>query len=83
MTKQPSQQKAAKVSTQPGQDAVSDAEVEEYLSGIIFPCQKDQLVEHAHRQGAPQEVLELVKSFPEGEYCSVIDVARGISEAKQ
>jgi hypothetical protein len=56
--------------------------VERYISGIDFPCNKDDLIQHAEEQGAPDEVLNLMEQFPEQEYGSAIDVSRGVSNAK-
>jgi hypothetical protein len=48
--------------------ALDFIEVQKYLSGMDYPASKEQLVEHARQQGAPQDVLEELTSIPEEEY---------------
>jgi hypothetical protein len=43
-------------------------EVQKHLSGVDYPATKDQLIEHARKRGAPQEVIERLSSLPDGEY---------------
>ena len=83
MAEQQPQQKGGRASAQPGHGAVSAAEVEKYIGGIDFPCDKNQLVNHARQKGAPQEVMDLMNQFPEKQYGSAVGVARGISDVKQ
>lgn len=64
------------------QGSISAAEVEKYIGGIDFPADKDELVNHARENGAPEEVLEFMEKFPDQEYGSAIDVSRGVSQVK-
>ena len=59
----------------------SPANVAQYLSGIDFPCQKDDLIEHAEQNGAEDEVLEMLRNLPEGEYHTMADVMKGYGRA--
>jgi hypothetical protein len=43
-------------------------EVQKYLSGVDYPATKDQLIEHARKQGAPDGVIEALSSLPDDEY---------------
>lgn len=76
------QHKAGRASVQPGHGNASAAEIEKYVKGIDFPCSKDELIRHARDNDAPDEVLNAMEDFPEQEYDSAIDVARGVSEVK-
>jgi hypothetical protein len=38
------------------------------LSGVSYPATKDQLVEHARKNGADDEAIEVLSGMPEGEY---------------
>jgi hypothetical protein len=55
-------------------------EVEKSLKGIDFPAKKEDLVKHAQKQGANQEVIETIKSLPEEEFHNAVDVTKAIGE---
>lgn len=76
------QSKGGRASAQPQHGDVSAAEVEKYIKGIDFPCDKDDLLQHARDNDAPDEVLDLMEQFPDQEFKSPIDVSRGISQSK-
>lgn len=81
-SKETPQEKGGRASAQPGHGSVSAAEVEKYIGGLDFPCDKEELIDHAREKGAPDEVLELMEQFPEQQYGSAVDVARGVGQAK-
>jgi hypothetical protein len=54
-------------------------EVQKYLSGMDYPATKEELVEHAQKQGAPQDILEALKQVPEGEYEGPNKVSSAVS----
>jgi hypothetical protein len=54
-------------------------EVQKYLSGISYPATKEQLLEHAKSQNAPQEVLEALKKIPDEEYDGPNKVSSAVS----
>ncbi|TMC18938.1 MAG: DUF2795 domain-containing protein [Chloroflexi bacterium] len=62
---------------------VSPAEVEKSLKGIDYPAKKEDLVKHAQKQGADQDVLETLKELPEEDFKSPIDVSKAIGEMKR
>ena len=43
-------------------------EVQKYLAGADYPATKEQLLEHAKRQGASKDVLEALSNIPDREY---------------
>jgi Protein of unknown function (DUF2795) len=61
----------------------SPANVAQYLSGINFPCQKEDLVHHARQNGAGDEVLEVLRNMPEDEYNNMADVMQGYGVARE
>jgi hypothetical protein len=71
-----------KASAQPHHGKVSAAEIEKFVGGIDFPCDKKDLINHAQEKGAPREVLDLMGKFPDKEYGSAIDVSKGVGEVK-
>ena len=62
---------------------VSPAEVEKSLKGVDYPAKKEDLVTHAQKQGASQEVLETIKKLPEEKFQSPIDVSKAIGEMER
>ncbi|MCW8195884.1 DUF2795 domain-containing protein [Proteobacteria bacterium 005FR1] len=62
--------------------SVSPVEVEKYVAGINFPVNKNQLVDHAREKGAPKEVLDFMSDFPERDYVSAADVAKGVGQVR-
>ena len=64
------------------QGTISAAEIQKFIGGIDFPCDKDELVEHARDMGAPKSVLDFMQKFPDKEYGSAIDVSKGVSQVK-
>ena len=56
------------------------ADVEQYLSGINYPADKEDLLQRARESGAPAEVIDTLEGLPEGTYRSTADVSRGIEK---
>jgi hypothetical protein len=54
------------------------ATIQKYLSGINFPVEKQELIEHVRRQDPPQEVMSTLEQLDEGEYDSAMDVSQAI-----
>lgn len=48
--------------------APNPIEMQKYLSGVDYPCDRDGLVEHARGKGAPQEVVQHLEALPNREY---------------
>jgi hypothetical protein len=76
------QEKGGQASAQPGHGKISAAEIEKYVKGIDFPCDKNQLIQHAKSNNAPDEILDFMQDLPDQEYGSAVDVARGVSDVK-
>ena len=66
-----------------GMGGRSPANIARYLSGIDFPCNKENLVEHARQNNADNEVLETLEDLPEGEYANMADVMKGYGEERE
>lgn len=60
---------------------VSTAKVSQYLEGIDFPANKQQLIDYAHDNDAPQDVLDILQKLPEGRYFSMAGVWEAIGMA--
>lgn len=54
--------------------------IEDFLKGINFPCSKDDLIAHARRNKAPQDILGTMGKLPARDYSSPADVAKAYGE---
>ena len=60
----------------------SPINVTHHLKGISFPASKDDLVEHAKKNGAPSQVMEAIEAMPDDEYGTMADVMKGFKQAE-
>lgn len=61
-----------------GPHKASPAAVEHYIKGAHFPADRDDLIELASENNAPDDVMDVLNNFSDQEYNSVIDVAREV-----
>jgi Protein of unknown function (DUF2795) len=62
--------------------AVSSAQVEKYLQGVDYPTKKADLIKQAQQNGAPPEVMNLLRQLPEETYQRPADVTQAIGAIK-
>lgn len=43
-------------------------QMQKYLSGVDYPCGRDQLIEHARGKGADQQTLDHLRQIPDRTY---------------
>jgi hypothetical protein len=55
-------------------------QIQKYLGGMEYPASKQELIEHAKEQGAPEEVVRALDEAPTEEYETPADLIHGISE---
>jgi hypothetical protein len=55
-------------------------EVQKYLAGADYPAIKEQLTEHAKRQGANKDVLEALSGISDGEYDGPNQVSSAVAK---
>jgi hypothetical protein len=60
----------------------SAADIEKALAGIHYPKTKEELVEHASQKTSNEELLKLIKSFPNRIYRDSAEVAKALGELK-
>lgn len=60
----------------------SPANIALYLKGISFPCSKDDLINHATSNNAPDDVLDVLNSISDTTYNSMADVMSGVGEVE-
>jgi hypothetical protein len=62
--------------------APSAADIEKALAGIHYPKTKEELVEYASQKISNEELLKLIKSFPNRVYRDSAEVAKALGELK-
>jgi Protein of unknown function (DUF2795) len=68
----------------PGLGGQSPVNVTHHLKGAHFPASKDDLLERARDNGAGQDMLEVLESFPEDEeFESLAAVMKAYAESDQ
>jgi hypothetical protein len=58
----------------------SPANVQKFLHGVTYPARKQDLIEQARRNHAPEEVMQTIESFNEQEYGGPQDVMKAYGE---
>ena len=64
------------------QSHLNAAQVEKYIAGIDFPCDKEGLIDCAKKNKAPDEVLEVMQQFSQKEFNSPMEVAQQFSQTR-
>jgi len=59
---------------------ISPTEVQKYLSGIDYPCSKQDLIKHAKGKNAPGEIVGALNGLPDREYMDTPDVTSELWE---
>ena len=62
--------------------SVSASELASYLKGISFPCSKQDILDTARNNSAPDNVIEWLDRLPDKEYNNVTDVEREFGQIK-
>jgi len=53
-----------------------EVDIQKYLAGVDYPATKQDLIDIASDNSAPQEVIEVLSGIDEKEYDSVTDVSK-------
>lgn len=61
---------------------VSASELASYLKGISFPCGKQDIVDTARNNNAPDNVIEWLDRLPDKDYNNVTDIEREFGQLK-
>jgi hypothetical protein len=61
----------------------SPANVTYYLKGIQFPADKRDLLRLAERNGADDDVLDVLEAFPNDEWWSVAEIMKAYGEVDE
>ena len=58
----------------------SPANVQKYLRDVEYPASKDDLLQQAKRNSAPQEILDTIERLPEDQFGGPQEVMKGYGE---
>lgn len=56
----------------------SPIEVQKYLKGVDYPAKKEDLVEAAKKNGADQEICEMIEHLPNQEFEKPTDITKAM-----
>jgi hypothetical protein len=56
-------------------------QMQKYLSGVDYPCDRDGLVDHARSNGAEEDVLNRLQEMPDRQYDGPNAVSAAYSDA--
>lgn len=59
--------------------AISAASIQQYLHGVTYPMDKEEMINRAKENGASDDVISVMKQFPEKEYKNPTEVSRAFS----
>jgi hypothetical protein len=60
----------------------SPIEIQQHLKGVDYPADRNALIETARRNGAPEEVVDLLGKIPEKTYDSPPEVMEAYGSAR-
>jgi len=63
-------------------EKASPAAVERYLKGIHYPADKKQLIQQAEKNGAPSDVMSVLKRFGEKQFANTVEVAKEVGRVE-
>ncbi len=63
-------------------EKVSASTIQLYLKGIDYPVSRDELINHAKSNGAPDNVMSFLNRLPEREYRYPTDVEEEFGKMK-
>ena len=61
---------------------VSAAQIQVYLKGIDYPVGKQEIIQTAQNNGAPQDVMQYLDRLPEKQYYYPTDVEQEFGKMK-
>ena len=63
-------------------EKVSAAQIQLYLKGIDYPASKEEIVNHARSQGAPDNVMSYLTRLPERQYTRPTEIEQEFGKMK-
>ena len=62
---------------------VSPAQVQRYLSGLVYPSSREELIDYAVEEGADEDVIDTLSMIPDDMYHSPEEVGQAIEEIQE
>jgi hypothetical protein len=59
---------------------VNPIQVQKYLSGMHYPANKDEIVDHAKSKGADKNIVDTLKQLPDDKFETPADVSKSIGK---
>lgn len=59
-----------------------NAQIEQYVTGLEFPVDKDTLIEHVRSEGADEDIIAQLEEWPDDSFESLEDVSMCFEEAE-
>lgn len=59
---------------------VNPIQLQKHLKGVDYPASKEQLIQHAQKQGADDTAISVLNQLPDEEYESPTDVSEAVGE---
>ena len=66
-----------------GVGGTSPANVQVHLKGVHYPAKKEDLISTARKNGAPEEIMDILERMTEDEFGGPQDVMKAYSEVRQ
>lgn len=60
----------------------SPANVQTHLKGVHYPAKKEDLVKTARENGAPKEIMDILKELPSEEFGGPQDVMKAYGQVR-
>lgn len=65
-----------------GMGGHSPSNILHHLKGVDFPAGKDALLKQAQKNNAEDDILDIIRQLPEGEYHTMADVLKGVGKVE-
>lgn len=59
---------------------VNPIQLQKYLKGVDYPASKEQLIQHAQKQGADENAISVLQQIPDQEYETPTDVSAAVGD---
>lgn len=59
--------------------AINPVQIQKYLAGIDYPIKKQDLIQRAQEQNAPDDVVAVLQRLPERDYDAPTAVTKAVS----
>lgn len=61
---------------------VNPIELQKHLKGLDYPASKEDVINHAEKNGVDQEIKSVLEKLPDEEFETPTDVNKAVSEIK-